>query len=451
MHMYPMNEEQILFEMNLRKKINQPIEHAYLDVDKFNPVIFDTLKQHSLSLNTDNSMINDDIIYLENDANDNMYYLDCHSGLIYVLIDNKFHTIFYGNNSSQFDIFDACYFRKYLTDEKFRNSSLAMSEFGEILSLHYLGTSLENIFSTPILEYTVNSKKDLKEIITHLNESLSKSRFFVKLWFRGQRTEYLTHRTRTTLNKLGIPETFSDFPSLIPSVGRCITKDNFYDIRTQNMYWNEALGVWRLTQSAEFSEEFSPGKPLYNKIIKSIDPVHMAKFRFEYPYDLSEYLDGASRSHKSNILTTQQYGGYSSMLDITDDLDVALFFTQSYFNTRTKKFEICNSTDSNVIYVFAQGRNTSTVDMSKEAFYYSLYDDKIELPKRISNQKCGLLTGANALGYNAYAYSIIAKIKLNCIDASTTRTVEDMFPSMQEDSLYRTFFDAQPKLEGLYG
>ena len=141
MHMYPMNEEQILFEMNLRKKINQPIEHAYLDVDKFNPVIFDTLKQHSLSLNTDNSMINDDIIYLENDANDNMYYLDCHSGLIYVLIDNKFHTIFYGNNSSQFDIFDACYFRKYLTDEKFRNSSLAMSEFGEILSLHYLGTS----------------------------------------------------------------------------------------------------------------------------------------------------------------------------------------------------------------------------------------------------------------------------------------------------------------------
>ena len=93
----------------------------------------------------------------------------------------------------------------------------------------------------------------------------------------------------------------------------------------------------------------------------------------------------------------------------------------------------------------------SAVDMSKEAFYYSLYDDKIELPKRISNQKCGLLTGANALGYNAYAYSIIAKIKLNCIDASTTRTVEDMFPSMQEDSLYRTFFDAQPKLEGLYG
>lgn len=46
-------------------------------------------------------------------------------------------------------------------------------------------------------------------------------------------------------------------PSLIPSLGRCITEENFSEIKLNMMYWIEAFKIWTLTQSEEYKEEFS--------------------------------------------------------------------------------------------------------------------------------------------------------------------------------------------------
>ena len=151
------------------------------------------------------------------------------------------------------------------------------------------------------------------------------------------------------------------------------------------------------------------------------------------------------------MATTQQYGGDTSMLDITDDLDVALFFTQSFLNQETKKYELCNPNQSNVIYVMAEGRGTCTLDVSTQMFKNATGNGINRLPPRIENQKCGLLTGASVFGKNAYGYRIVAKIHLHGDGILTTKKVEDMFPDLESDSLYKTYYDVEPKLVGLYG
>lgn len=178
----------------------------------------------------------------------------------------------------------------------------------------------------------------------------------------------------------------------------------------------------------------------------------MAEFVYNFPFDIHEYLYIQDDLEEyAEILATQQYGGYTSMLDITDDLDVALFFTQSFLNQDTRKYEQCNPDQNNVIYVLAEGRDTCTLDVSTHMFKNATIDGIIQLPPRIANQKCGLLIGASAFGKNAYGYRIVAKIHLKGGNILTTKKVEDMFPDLNKDSLYKTYYDVEPKLIGLYG
>ncbi len=241
-------------------------------------------------------------------------------------------------------------------------------------------------------------------------------------------------------------------PSLIPSLGRHITKENFNEIKLNMMYWIEAFKIWTLIQSEEYKEEFAINGKNYWEVVKSLEPQKMAKFVYNCPFDIEEYVYFQHDLEEyAEILATQQYGGYTSMLDITDDLDVALFFTQSFLNQKTRKYELCNPNQNNVIYVIAEGRDTCTLDVSTRMFKNATCNGIFQLPPRIENQKCGLLIGASAFGKNAYGYRIVAKIHLQGEDILTTKKVEDMFPDLESDSLFKTYYDVEPKLIGLYG
>ncbi len=397
-------------------------------------------------------MADDNVFYLDTDKEGNNYYLDCNSGLMYILINGVFHVAFYANDSSNFDLLDAAYFRKYILDSEFRKPRLlASNKFGEIVSLYYLGTKLKDVFSVPFLEYTVSSRKELEETINNIHGILLNSKYYKnkKLWFRGQRKEYTVKCSENTINKLGFASEFCEVPSLVPSASRNIANNNFSKLFHLNSIWDKAFKVWKLSQSSTFDNAFSIGQPLYRDLMKNILPEKLIQFVYNCKYDIYDYLIPEFQNDQSSILSTQQYGGYSSMLDITDDLDVALFFTQSKLNIEKNKYELCDPQNENIIYLFAEPRNTSTYNSSENVFFS--YDENNSLPKRIKNQKCGLLTGAHALRYNTYAYRAIAKIHLHCSDAQTTKTVEEMFPSVKEDTLYRVFCDVEPKIEGLYG
>ena len=207
-----------------------------------------------------------------------------------------------------------------------------------------------------------------------------------------------------------------------------------------------------MIQSEEFKEEFVINGKNYWEIVKSLEPQKMAKFVHGFPFDIEEYVYFQHDLEEfAEVLATQQYGGYTSMLDITDDLDVALFFTQSFLNQETKKYELCSPNRSNVIYVMVEGRDTCTLDVSTHMFRNATGNGIYRLSPRIENQKCGLLIGASAFGKNSYGYRIVAKIHLHGDDILTTKKVEDMFPDLESDSLYKTYHDVEPKLVGLYG
>lgn len=448
-------------EINLEAGLMMEIEKLYMqytpvyfrDISRFCPQMYRKFSESCKIQNVDNSMMNDGILYLHTDAQGKNYFLDTNSELIYYVQDGTYSIAMGACSSRQYDIFDAAYFRHYISEPNIRKQLLVYAgNVNVTTTLDYMGHKIKDIFSVPILEYTANSLNELKEIVTDITDILSSSKFFRKLWFRGQRQEYYENRSFNTLNKLGFPKEYEKMPSLIPSLGRCITEENFSEIKLNMMYWIEAFKIWTLTQSEEYKEEFSINGKNYWKIVKNLEPQKMAEFVNEYPFDIEEYVYFQHDLEEfAEVLATQQYGGYTSMLDITDDLDVALFFTQSFLNQETKKYELCNPNQSNVIYIIAEGRDTCTLDGSTHIFKNATNNGISHLPPRIENQKCGLLIGASAFGRNAYGYRIIAKIHLHGEDILTTKKVEDMFPDIEMDSLYRTYYDAEPKLMGLYG
>ena len=164
------------------------------------------------------------------------------------------------------------------------------------------------------------------------------------------------------------------------------------------------------------------GEPDYYNVLKNLELEKKLKFIDEYPYDIADYI--------SNVDTSK-------------------------LNKATNRFKLCDPTHENIIYVFAQCADTSTYDISRNLFsqlsFNGIFTGDYSIPARINNQRCGLLYGASLFEFNTYSYRIIAKIHLRSSDITTTKTVEEMFPSQEMDSLFKTFSNVIPGLEGLYG
>lgn len=449
---YKKSIKQQLFE----EKLRYSLEKYYIwregsthtkEFRKFDPYDYSNFVKSSKEKNVDNSMIDDEIFYLATDDEGKKYYLDRNTGLIYYVKDNTFYIAEKCCYALEYDIFDAAYLRRYIVDKNLRKEKTIFYDSQE----YHMNYNLADIFSVPILEYIASSQKDLNDIVLELTEILLSSKMVQNIWFRGQQKEYYQNRSKETISKLNLPEHYIIMPSLIPSLARFLTEENYNSIHDDIMYWIEAFRVWILTQSKEFKNIFPLDGLLYKKIIKSLERMKMQTFMDKIPYDISEYIFYQNKWQESEeILSTQQYGGFTSMLDITDDIDVALFFTHSFLNHKTKKYELCTPNNERIIYVFAQVA-TNTFNSSIYAFKNASIYDFHPVPIRIKNQKCGLMIGANMFARNTYAYRIIAKIKLKSTDIVTNKKVGDMFPDLEKDSLYKVYFDASPKLNGLYG
>ncbi|MBQ7001732.1 MAG: hypothetical protein IJN67_11935 [Oscillospiraceae bacterium] len=423
------------------------------DICRFSPDMFLKFQQDCAVDGRDLSLAIDGIYNCRTDAHGREYFVDCNSGLVLLQEDSKFAIAKYACTSKHYDIFDAAYLRNYIAHPEKRKWGIALpSGIGEITTLDYLGLQVEDVFSTPILEYSVSTRRELNEVISEITSILSESKFFCKLWFRGQRKEYENTTTRGVARKIGFPEEFDKMPSLVPSAGRLTDVGEYKEMRKQSIYWNQAFKVWLLSQLKGVVQEFKIDGEMYKEMLRSLEPDKMIAFLNNNPYDIEEYVFEQDREPMwASVLASQQYGGCTSMLDITDDVDVALFFTQSYLNRETGKYELCEPNSSNVIYLLATTRNSCTIDLSKNIFESIPYAGTYKIPPRIFNQHCGLLRGSDMFSRNTYAYRILARIKFSGNGVETTKTVDEMFPSMEIDTLYKTYSYAEPKLTGLYG
>lgn len=449
--------EKSRFEYELDSNLNYYLSYDFVnfrDICLFSPNMFSEFKEKCMTKDNDITMIKDDVYHCATDKHGRKYFIDRMSGLIFYQEGKNFIVAKNLCTSKHYDVLDAAYLRKFLLSPSKKKKTLIIGGNGipEITGVDYLGWKTSDIFTVPIQEYIVSSKKELEELIEHITSILSKSKFFRKLWFRGQRREYTINRSKDTINKLGFSKEFVQMPSLIPSAGRINNLNDYEKIRIQCMYWIMAFKIWLLSQSNSVVPEFKIDGSLYKKMIKSLEPQKMTSFLYNNPYDIEEYVFSQSKTPIwASILAAQQYGGYTSMLDITDNIDIALFFTQSYLNTETKKYELCEPNPDNVIYLIAETRGSSTIAISKDIFNYIPYDCQYTVPPRISNQCCGLLKGADMFDINNYGYRVLAKIKFFGSGIKTSKTVDEMFPGIEIDTLYKTYSYAEPKLTGLYG
>ena len=453
---YSSDEEKEIFEAHIGLDLERCLQNDfvnYRDLSRFSPITFAEFVSACTSKDRDTSMTKDGIFHYATDRQGRPYFVDCVSGLILCQEGKKFSIAKGACTSKEYDIFDAAYLRQYIAHPEIRKQRLIISDpqgwGGEITTLSYLGLDLKDIFLTPILEYTISTVAELEQCVQNISSILSESKFFSKLWFRGQRKEYTLTRSQDVIRKLGLPCEYGSIPSLIPSAGRITETDQYKAIRKEQLYWGAAFKIWLISQTDRFKSQFSIDAPMYMDLIQNLEADKMGVLLVDCPYDIEDIFFAEDRL--ANILATQQYGGCASMLDITDDLDVAIFFCQSYLNSETRKYELCGPSSENVIYLLASTRESSTVNISNHAFQSIEFDEEYPLPPRITNQHCGLLMGADMFSRNTYSYRIVAKIKFSGNHIETTKTVDEMFPGPEIDSLYKTYSYAIPKLTGLYG
>lgn len=68
------------------------------------------------------------------------------------------------------------------------------------------------------------------------------------------------------------------------------------------------------------------GEPDYYNVLKNLELEKKLKFIDEYPYDIADYISNVDTNNNlAYVFAIQQYGGLTTMLDVTDDIDVAIF------------------------------------------------------------------------------------------------------------------------------
>lgn len=315
------------------------------------------------------------------------------------------------------------------------------------------------MLDTPIVDFTVENRQELMKTIELVTKICNKSNYINKVWYRGQNKEYFVKRNQVVNDYLGFHKSYSCMPSLKPSLGRLAENhEKFEQAKFDSYMWEYAFHLWVISNYKYFQkicpEEYQEIMSL-SKNLPDIES-YLIKMGLQGISYEEDDIYSLLRGHIPQVrryampLIMQQYGLPTNVLDITDDIEVALFFTHSHLNSTTNKYEMSKPTDERVIYVLGEVKNNATINRSSEFFTVPV-EWECPMPKRIINQKCGLLFGADWCNVNTYGYRIVARIYLPDDDLVSLKTVDEMFPGEKEDEFYGFLKSVHPQLSGLYG
>ncbi|WP_010494816.1 FRG domain-containing protein [Paenibacillus elgii] len=235
-----------------------------------------------------------------------------------------------------------------------------------------------------VLELSVSSRDELTELISTLRPNLKG----FDLCYRGQVFDYLTANFFEEAKRNITPWRGVQDISLVPSMYRNL-KNKLGDYKDYSEYYLEL---------AELS--------IY------IESIIETRLPIELP-----------------SLILQHYGFESTILDITFDLDVALFFAQNRIRDNQYVPIDWKSTSKPVLYIFIMSEKADPILNSNQ-----LIKGKNVL--RPIRQKCGIMTGASLISRNYYSRYVALKVKLEkpveyYYDAAY------LFPGIEEDYLLK--------------
>ncbi|OCQ02081.1 hypothetical protein AKH15_07095 [Vibrio parahaemolyticus] len=349
---------------------------------------------------------------------------------------------------------------------------LSMKE-GEQLAFKYatrniITESTDSTATFPLpLEFNTKSDGSLADIIDKLNKCLLGKYGVKKLWFRGQRTEYRLNRNAEITDALYGK---SCEPSLIPSLGRFVEKNpnsaGFKLSFTANHKWKKPFLIWMILENSHWFGSCSQYKQTLEELLTNEDDqlfsqllleIQMSPSMFgdesvskgvEWPDevdDLRQWFFAFMKRREFGI-TLQQYGYPSSLLDLTDSLDVALYFSQA--KMIDGKFKVEPPGSGRVLYVFAE-RNTGDFFRHGSELFWGEEGWSQKLPPRLLNQNAGFMMGSNCRSRNFYEQMIVAKIWLDDPEDKTSLNSSKLFP-YHDDLLFEVLDKSQPELSELY-
>jgi hypothetical protein len=247
----------------------------------------------------------------------------------------------------------------------------------------------------PVYECQVASRAELDQAIGLLREGAKKFPQY-QIWFRGQNTDFLLPDLANEVKRGICPWRAARDSSLVPSLyrpGALLGR----------------IGDWR--EYCQFGIEYGRFIAFMNRTL-------------DIP-DLGDDEMGLAYRSIQGSFFLQHYGLPSSIMDVTRDLDVALFFAQ-YEASGGNKTLVDFEKQRPVIYVLILNPAEDLVVDSA-----ALLEGKGLL--RPLHQKCGLIAGASFANRNAYAKFIALKVQLaNRIDA-VEHALDYIYPTRSED------------------
>lgn len=317
-----------------------------------------------------------------------------------------------------------------------------------------------SVMAAPIADYEASTLAECRAIVAEIEHLLIKKAQAKLLWFRGQTCEFPYYRALEVKDWLRLDVESADVPSLVPSLGRFAIEspgrvDLGYAFLGPSHWWKKPFLIWIIRQNPMWLDHYPDFVRRLNTCLASNDDALFQQILGNIQFDprVPDEIDDlrqwffAHYKYGAWIWVLQQYGYLSSMLDVTWDLDTALFFTQAA--RIDGRFTLPDPADGRVIYVFAEAHDSKSYWDANSIDWGDLEWAR-QHPPRVAGQRAGCLTGSTWFRQNYYGYLVLARIRITGRQCLTSRTIEEIFPSPDNDLLLRSLMDANPRPEGLY-
>lgn len=318
---------------------------------------------------------------------------------------------------------DLDFYQKYFNTYPNLRNPVDLLEIGKILFYQ-----INNLpYNKNHFTYHIKNRNALDELINFWNSKIKQHN--LSIWYRGQTKEYfcsdLSSLAKNTKVKICPWRSIVD-PALTPSLFRYNDiKDYAYKLSDLFRYH----GVLNEFFKTCFMSKRTDAACKEKLPLRFID----------VELSVSSYIDGKyvethDYHHKYTELTrnlfSQHYGLESPILDLTSDIDIALFFAQNKIQNNSY-VKIDAKKNKPIIYVFLFNNDIDPfLDSS-----FLMQDIKALRPLR---QKCGVIMGASRLCKEFYSRFISFKIVLeDNIEYNPLYTQEYLFPSEDEDDFLK--------------
>lgn len=287
-----------------------------------------------------------------------------------------------------------------------------------------------------------------------------------RLWFRGQRQEYRLNRSPEITQQLYATDHQA---SMHPSLGRFAAghpekMNHGFAWAGPNHLWKKPFLTWLMRVNKHWFAHEPRCLDVLTGILRDDDDMRFANLLNQIqmsplevgdpPFlnwpdeadDLRQWFFAFMKRFEFGV-TLQQYGYVTSLLDVTTDLDVALYFSQAAMIDG--RMQLRAPQPGRVIYVMAEPPGSAFFRHGDDLFWGDEGWERT-LPPRLHRQCAGFAAGSTNRSQNAYEGMVVAKIWLGDKLPETRLDDAALFPPSRDDLLYATLQESRPELEGLY-